>query len=338
MPPSSCPSARRGWIARPISCALVTRRTATSKLVRSTSTSTTVRGPGVGGVGLADVVHVVEALVRWVAETGAEEGVAARREMSVAGAAELPHAPGSAGFAAGLRGERPVERPRRVGDDPADDRHGARGDRRAAVRHQGRVGVERRDAIVGQPESLGHDLREDGARPLAHLRRRSPDADVPAREQLHGGDRGEADLAAAGEAGAVKVAGETEAAPLGGVLAVPRPVGPLRRRPLRPRQHGIESLTARAGVRHRLAGGGRAAILEQVPLAELDGIDADLRGDMVEVALEREGDLRHAEAAEGAVRRGVGLHDPAGDAQMVAAVRSRGVQHGAREHHGESVV
>ncbi len=111
-------------------------------------------------------------------------------------------------------------------------------------------------------------------------------------------------------------------------------MGPLRRHPLRTRQDGVERLAARAGIRHRLAGGGGSAVLEEVPPAELDGIDADLGGDAIEVAFEGEGDLRHAEAAEGAVGRRVGLHHPAGDAQVVAGVGSRGVQHGARQNDG----
>ena len=117
------------------------------------------------------------------------------------------------------------ERARRIGENPADDRDGAGRDGRAAIGNESGVGVEGFDALVRETEGLGHDLGEDRARPLSHLRRRRPDAHETAGEKLHSRDRGEVDFAAAGEAGAVEIAGQAQAAPLRRLAAIPGCVG-----------------------------------------------------------------------------------------------------------------
>ena len=104
--------------------------------------------------------------------------------------------------------------------------------------------------------------------------------------------------------------------------ARPRPIrtGPLaraRRAERRPRApHRL--LEHRLGLEH-LAGGDRVALAEEVPLAQLERIHAERRGERVHLALVGDARLDGAErpvgAGDGIVRvRGDGIHVDVGDA------------------------
>ena len=69
-------------------------------------------------------------------------------------------------------------------------------------------------------------------------------------------------------------------------------------------------------VAHHLPDRARLPGLDEVAAAQLVGREADRRRDAVHVPLEREDALRRAEAAEGAVRRNVGRHRAAADADV----------------------
>ena len=69
-----------------------------------------------------------------------------------------------------------------------------------------------------------------------------------------------------------------------------------------------------------------------VSLAQGDGVEAQGLGHAVHVRLGREHGLRRAEAPEGAAGRRVRHHDPAVDADVVAAVGAGRVEAAAREH------
>ena len=201
-------------------------------------------------------------------------------------------------------------------------------------------------------ERLGDDLRVHGARALADLRRTDQYAHAAPGEG-EAGARGELDLAAAGEAAAVKE--ERDAGAAHGRrarMAAERAPG-LARAPVvvrsrhlalllivRPHhecvlgQRAVEHLVGRHRVLELLAGSGDVAGAEQVLLAQLDRIELQLAGDAIHVHLGGELRLRRAEAAEGAVGRCVRHHDAAAHADRLGAVGTRCVDGGAREHDG----
>jgi hypothetical protein len=72
------------------------------------------------------------------------------------------------------------------------------------------------------------------------------------------------------------------------------------------RSQGLEAL-GEAGAGERLAGRSRIAGTQRVAMAELQPVDAEPVGELVHQRLVGDGGLRHAEAAEGAGRRLVGV-------------------------------
>ena len=99
-----------------------------------------------------------------------------------------------------------------------------------------------------------------------------------------------------------------------------------------PRERAVEHLVRCDRVLQHLAGGGDVAGAEQVLLAQLDGIEPSCAGDAIHVHLGGELRLRRAEAAERAVGRRVGHHDPAANAHGFGAVGPGGVDRRARQH------
>ena len=172
--------------------------------------------------------------------------------------------------------------------------HRAPGHRRRAARAGGLVvgrdrGVGRDDDHPRERdrEDLGGDLGEHGPRALSHLDGAGQHADaavgVQADDRLGhaGADRG---LEHRGEAApAIGGAGERPADRLG---------------------RAAQALLELA-VDGRVAGGERLAVAEEVVAPEVDGIAAEPVGGDVEERLERPRELRHAEAAKRAARRGV---------------------------------
>ena len=92
-----------------------------------------------------------------------------------------------------------------------------------------------------------------------------------------------------------------------------------------PRSSGARSASRQSAMPtpgEHLAGGGGVAVAERVPQAELEPVDAGGVGEPVDQRLLRDRRLRHAEAAEGAGDRPVGVDRPG--ARHGRAARGRG--------------
>ena len=132
--------------------------------------------------------------------------------------------------------------------------------------------------------------------------------------------RREPHLAAAGESRSVEEEREPDAAIGAGERLAPAPeVGAPHR--------FAEHLDRAAVAAEALARRGRVARTQRVDLADAHRIDAEPLGDPVHVRLDGELRLRRAEPAERAVGRRVRHRRAPADADVVAAVRTRRVQH-----------
>ena len=143
---------------------------------------------------------------------------------------------------------------------------------------------------------------------------------VPSRaeRQPHGGRVGEAGVADAvphaADADAAAPCGRRAGVERGGIGQQPLPVRPAALR-------GTRASPALASstwpVWRRVAGA------QRVEVAELEAVDAGFLGEIVDQRLVRDGRLRHAEAAEGAGRRVVGVDGARAVAHMRHAIRAR---------------
>ena len=178
----------------------------------------------------------------------------------------------------------------------------ARGGRLAGI--EGEVGIaddqlERRHR---QPERIGGDLGEHRGRALADVDGAVPEGEraVARQRQPHGGRVGEA-----GVADAVPHAADADAAPRGAGAGVE--CGGFCEQSLPARPQRVEARRqSGAGFEH-LPGGRRVAGAQRVDMAELEAVEAGFLRQIVEQGLVRDGGLRHAEAAEGAGGRVVGV-------------------------------
>ena len=125
--------------------------------------------------------------------------------------------------------------------------------------------------------------------------------------------------------------GEPRAPPQRGVGRVERGVLRLLLPVAGQLERALQDREAVGAIADRLAGGGRLAVSEQIDTPQLDGIDAERPGDHVHMPLGRELRLGRPEPAERAERHGVREHGAAGDAHVIARVRSRRVDDGARQ-------
>ncbi len=95
-----------------------------------------------------------------------------------------------------------------------------------------------------------------------------------------------------------------------------------------------QHLERAAVVAQRLAGGGRVARPQQVPLPQAYRVHTERLGDALHVHFHGELRLRRAEPAKRAVGRRVGEHRPRRDPGVVAPVRTGRVDRPARKDHG----
>ena len=204
-------------------------------------------------------------------------------------------------------------------------------------------------ASYGHAEGVGDELREDRLGPLAHLGRGGQDPDPALGGQLERGDRGELDLARAGEPGAVP--GEREPDAGGRPLATRSaaaspgssrsPLAPARSRRrvarAQPLELGRPRRRARGPPRRPRcrAGPGRSGSCRRavdVPPADLERARCPsasaIRLRWVSAA---NSDLRRPEPAERAVRRRVRPRRAGPDPDVRAAVRAAGVDRAARQ-------
>ena len=234
----------------------------------------------------------------------------------------------------------------RLDQQPTDDHRRPRRDGRPGVGDERGVLRRELDRLERHAERVGDELREDRLGPLAHLGRGGQDADRALGGQLERGDRGELDLAGAGEPGAVP--GEREPDAAGHPLA-PGPQRRARDRAGTRSPHAfrvvaraqalelaglggpLEDLLAGHAVAQDLAGRGRVAEDVDVPPPDLERADLERLGDPVEVGLGRELGLRRPEPAKRAVRRRVRPRRAGADADVRAAVRAAGVDRAARQ-------
>ena len=183
------------------------------------------------------------------------------------------------------------------------------------------VGVARHHAhrLGRNVEHLADHLRHRGVGALAHVdgaaieRGRAVGADVDDRDR-----RGRRDH---------RLDGDAEAA------AALHHAGALveRLRPVHPLEHAVHHLLDR-GILDDRAGGVRAALAQQVLAAELDRIELERARDHVGVALVGPHELRHAEAAQRAGRRHVGVERVGIDRDVVDFVGARRGEAGLLRH------
>ena len=180
------------------------------------------------------------------------------------------------------------------------------------------VGIGDDDAVDGDSQRVGRDLREHRSGALADLDRAREEACGAVLVQLDRGRRRRGRhrrLERAGEALAAHQAGRAR-------LRGPRPA------PADALGDGLQQLVE-VEVLDGLAGGELVAVAQQVLEAKLERVDAEALGDQVHLALVGPGDLRDRVAAEAAGRRhvrvdGVGVdrhvRDPVRPRRAVAAV------------------
>ena len=220
---------------------------------------------------------------------------------------------------------------RRSLEQAAYDHGGAGRHGGARVRDPCRVGFGDGHVFGRDAQPCRRELGEDRQGPLAHLDVGAQHFDPAVGPARHTHPRLERDLAAAGEPRAVIERGEPGAAAQRGVGrvegGVPSLLFPVAGELQRPLHHG----QAIRAVLDDLTGGGGLAVGQQIDAPQLDGIHSERPGDHVHVALARELRLGRAESAEGAERHGVREHRATGDAHVVARVRTRGVDDGARQ-------
>ena len=198
--------------------------------------------------------------------------------------------------------------------------------------HVARVGCRHLDVVVPHAEGVGRDLREDGARPLADLGARGEDAHAPVGRPLGADDRREVLLARAGEPGAVQECREPHAPPHRARRArSPRRSGRAWRSTRSPRARGRASPPMSTSSRTTCPVASVWPWRTKLRRRSSSGDEAELRGDLVQVPLEREERLRRTEAAEGAVRGRVGRDGARPDADVVDVVGPGGVDAAARE-------
>ena len=190
---------------------------------------------------------------------------------------------------------------------------------RAVVRREARVGAADDDRLGLDPEHLGGDLRERGARALAHLGRAGEDRDAAVGLHAHDGRRdGCAPAASRPDRDAAPDERRLRLAPAD------------RRRCLLDvaDQVGVEGLAAEPDL---LAG--RA----QVPAPDLEAVDAAAACDLVDLALADPLQVRRAERPVAAGGRGVRVDAARVDAERLPAVGAgRGVAAGGG--HARAVV
>ena len=190
----------------------------------------------------------------------------------------------------------------------------------------------RSTSLLADAQLRGHELREDGLGPLAHLGRAHQDGRPAVGVQVQVHDALELDLAAAREPGAVPGERQTDAGGLAGRTsagaaratrrrALP---GPLELRGLR---GPIEDLLPRDALAQDLLGRRHVPQLVDPAAAQRERRHAQRLRDPVGLHLRRELGLGRAESPERAVGRRVGGHRAAADAHVRAAVRAAGVEH-----------
>ena len=172
------------------------------------------------------------------------------------------------------------------------------------VGHDGRVAHHDGDPVERRPQLVARDLREDGARALAHVRGARVDDDAAVGQESDGGVREPR------RGTRLDAHGDAAASP-----------GRRRRMPadeLRCPTHRLLPVA----VGRRVPGDEGLALAGQVLETDRQAIDAELPRPLVEVGLDGPVHLRVAEAAEGRGGHGVREHAPGHDPRGRHAIRS----------------
>ena len=223
------------------------------------------------------------------------------------------------------------ERARRGVDRRAADLHRARSDGEAAALHLVGVAVHDLDVVDRHPRALGHHHRPSGVVSLTERRRTAAHADAPSVEQLDS-----AEFAARRACRDLDVHREPDAerdrivrGPASRLLCAQRVV-------VRGGQDALERLGVVADVVDR-AEAGRVPVHEtgdEVAATNLSGVHADLRGEAIDHALDRDRCLGTPRAAVGGRRHGVRHHADAFERHVRDLVDARGHPHGHHREHG----
>ena len=334
MPPSIWPSARVGLIARPTSWAAVTRLSAHGAEAGVDGELDELRAVAVDGVGRALAVgverggrRVVGRLRREDSAVGAGgQGGEVDRARAVDGEAGAGEREAGVGAGVGVAQDRGAELAaggfRRLAGDVGLARAGGL----AGVGGQVGVGVEEGEGGDREAERVGEDLGDHGVRALADV-----DGALVQHDGAVGADA-DADRRGVGQRGvaaAVPAARDADAVAERARGGVGRRGGGERLRPGR-----LERLEAvgDADALEDLAGGGGVAVAERVHQAEGEAVDAGGVGEAVEEGLLGDRRLRHAEAAEGAGDRTVGVDGARPGDDVRDAVGAGGVDGHAVRH------
>ena len=168
------------------------------------------------------------------------------------------------------------------GDHAAHDHRRARGHGRAAVGHARRVDRVADHVLAGHPQLAGGDLTEHRVRALAHLRRAHPHVGSPVGAQVERGARRDPLLARSGEAAAVPVERQADAAGDPRVM-LGRAPAPTLALVVRGRQRVLEHLAGAHALDQPLRGRRDLARLDAGAAAKLVRLEAARSRQAIEV-------------------------------------------------------